>query len=43
MNTAEADKPKTPQDYDQGTGNRVEKKPKSPESPQQTHEDEDHG
>lgn len=44
MNTpTEPDKRPTPRDYDEGTGDRVEKKPKVPESPQQTHENEDHG
>jgi len=36
-------KPKTPRDYDKDVGDRVEKKPRNPESPQQTHENEDHG
>jgi antitoxin (DNA-binding transcriptional repressor) of toxin-antitoxin stability system len=36
-------KPKTPRDYDKNVGDRVEKKPRNPESPQQTHENEDHG
>jgi hypothetical protein len=34
---------RTPDDYDQGTGNHVEKEPRKGESPQQTHNDEDHG
>jgi hypothetical protein len=36
-------KPKTPRDYDKNVGDRVEKKPRNPESPQQTHENEDYG
>ena len=32
-----------PHEYDQSAKDRVEKKPKSPESPQQQHDDEDHG
>jgi hypothetical protein len=39
----ETDKPRKPQDFDAGTGDRVEKKPKGDESPQQTHNDEDQG
>jgi hypothetical protein len=35
--------PRNPRELDAGTGDRVEKKPKDPESPQQTHEDESHG
>jgi hypothetical protein len=37
------DTPRNPREFDAGTGDRVEKKPKDPESPQQTHEDESHG
>jgi hypothetical protein len=37
------DQPRNPREFDAGTGDRVEKKPKGPESPQQTHDDEDHG
>ena len=36
-------KPKTPQDYNKNVGDRVEKKPRNPDSPQQTHDNEDHG
>ncbi|WP_256470168.1 hypothetical protein [Luteibacter flocculans] len=32
-----------PREYDQSAKDRVEKKPTSPESPQQEHDDEDHG
>lgn len=35
--------PRNPREYDEATGDRVEKKPKDPESPQQAHEDESHG
>jgi hypothetical protein len=37
------DTPRNPREFDTATGDRVEKKPKDPESPQQTHDDEDHG
>jgi hypothetical protein len=37
------DTPRNPRDFDAGTGDRVEKKPKEPESPGQAHEDESHG
>ncbi|HVI56260.1 MAG TPA: hypothetical protein VM621_14550 [Luteibacter sp.] len=37
------DTPRNPREFDAGTGDRVEKKPKEPESAQQTHDDEDHG
>jgi len=37
------DTPRNPREYDEATGDRVEKKPKDPESPQQAHEDESHG
>jgi len=32
-----------PKEYDRSTGQRVEKKPEKPESPQQEHENEDQG
>lgn len=32
-----------PREYDRSTGQRVEKKPVKPDSPQQEHDDEDHG
>lgn len=41
--TNESTKPTSPRDYDAGTGDRVEKEPKPQESPQQTHDNEDHG
>jgi hypothetical protein len=41
--TNESSTPKSPRDYDAGTSDRVEKKPKTPESPQQQHDNEDHG
>lgn len=34
---------RNPREFDAGTGERVEKKPKDPESPQQTHDDESQG
>ncbi|WP_255417722.1 hypothetical protein [Luteibacter sp. OK325] len=37
------DTPRNPREFDAGTGDRVEKKPKDAESTQQTHDDEDHG
>jgi hypothetical protein len=37
------DQARNPKDFDAATGDRVEKKPKEPESPQQTHENEDQG
>jgi hypothetical protein len=40
---ASPDEPRSPRDYDESTGDRVEKKPRAPDSPQQTHENEDHG
>ncbi|WP_426287808.1 hypothetical protein [Luteibacter sp. E-22] len=39
----DTDTARTPQDYDKSTGNHVEKKPGKEESPQQTHNNEDHG
>jgi hypothetical protein len=39
----EGDQHGTPRDLDRDTGDRVEKKPKPPESPQQKHDDESHG
>lgn len=39
----ESTKPKSPHEYDAGTSDRVEKSPKAPESPQQQHDNEDHG
>jgi hypothetical protein len=39
----EAEKSSKPHDVDAGTADRVEKKPKQPESPRQNHNDEDHG
>lgn len=40
----EADtKPRSPRDYDKDIGDRIDKKPRNSESPQQTHENEDHG
>lgn len=35
--------PPNPRDMDANTGDRVEKAPKQKESPQQTHDDENHG
>lgn len=40
---AERKDPVSPHDYDRSTGQRVEKTPKEPESPQQQHDDEDQG
>ncbi len=39
----ESTKPKSPREYDAGTSDRVEKNPETPESPQQQHDNEDHG
>ena len=39
----EKSNPTNPREVDAGTGDRVEKAPKQKESPQQTHDDEDHG
>jgi hypothetical protein len=39
----EKDQARNPRDFDKGTGDQVEKKPKETESPQQNHDDEDHG
>jgi hypothetical protein len=39
----EGDQHRTPRDLDRDTGDRVEKKPKPPESPQQKHDDESQG
>jgi|GEM_PF-3514886 len=33
----------TPHDYDKSTGDKVEKKPQGEKSPQQEHDNEDHG
>ncbi|SDF51176.1 MULTISPECIES: hypothetical protein [Rhodanobacteraceae] len=33
----------TPKEFDESAAERVEKKPKEKESPQQTHDDETHG
>lgn len=40
---SDTQKPRSPLEFDESTGNRVEKKPKERESTQQTHDNEDQG
>lgn len=40
---SETEKSRTPREFDESTGDRVEKKPKDNESPRQDHDNEDQG